>query len=560
MKNQLIFGESHGAPAYRGAPPMTVHELFAATAARFPDRPFLAVEPHTARAYGIAVEEIAYAAAAAAVDALIASYRQAGYGRGQRVGLALQNRPDHFFHFLALNALGVSVVPLDIAQPAGDLGYVIGHSDLVLIVTLQSACAHMAAAVAAAGRALPVVASAPCIAIPKFAGAGDPSPSEASAEAALIYTSGTTGAPKGCRLSNEYFVAFGRQYAAYGGFCALEPGVERLITPLPVNHMNAMAVSFAAMLTVGGCLVQLDRFHPSTWWSSVTESRATLLHYLGVMPAMLLSQAPRPGENYRGRVKFGYGAGVDPRHHANFEARFGFPLIEAWAMTETGPGACIVANHEPRHVGTRCFGRLPDGLEARLIDEEGADVADPQPGELLVRRAGPDPRQFFFSGYYKDDAATEAAWGGGWFHTGDVVRRDAEGSFYFVDRRKNIIRRSGENIAAVEVESALLRHPAVRGCAVAPVPDDIRGEEVAACVVLDAGVDATAALAAALAEHCIGHLAYHKAPGYVLFAEALPMTASQKIQRGRLKTFLADAVAAGASHDVRSLKKRPKAG
>jgi acyl-CoA synthetase (AMP-forming)/AMP-acid ligase II len=539
---------------------MTVHDVFAATAAGFADRPFLAVEPHTARAYGIDAGEVSYGAAAATVDALIALYRGAGYWHGVRVGLALQNRPDHFLHFLALNALGVSVVPLDIGQPAAELGYLIGHSDLVLVVTLPSARDHMVDAVGAAGRAVPVATwERSAFAVPAAPDRPSVAGPEGAREAALMYTSGTTGSPKGCRLSNDYFVEFGRQYAAFGGLCALEPGGERLITPLPVNHMNAMVVSFSAMLTIGGCLVQLDRFHPSTWWSSVTLSRATVIHYLGVMPAMLLSQPADPSENYRGRVKFGYGAGVDPRHHANFEARFGFPLIEAWAMTESGPGACISATHEPRHVGSRCFGKPPEGVDVRLIDEEGADAADSDAGELLVRRAGSDPRRFFFSSYYKDEAATEAAWAGGWLHTGDVVRRGADGSLHFVDRRKNIIRRSGENIAAVEVESVLLRHPAIRACAVAPVPDDIRGEEVAACVVADPDMDADAGLAIALAQHCLGQLAYYKAPGFVVFVKSLPMTASQKIQRGRLKTILAEAVGAGGAHDVRALKKRQKA-
>jgi acyl-coenzyme A synthetase/AMP-(fatty) acid ligase len=538
---------------------MTVHDLFAATARRFPERPFLCVEPHTAQAYGIDAGEITYGAAAATVAALIEAYREAGYGFGQRVGLALQNRPEHFLHFLALNALGIGVVPLDLAQPAADIGYVIAHSDLVLVVTLPFASAHMADAIAAAAKPVPVAPAGSPMAIPRRAEPAAAGQADGATEAALMYTSGTTGSPKGCRLSNDYFLEFGRQYAGYGGLCALEPGAERLITPLPVSHMNAMVCSFTAMLTVGGCLVQLDRFHPSSWWSSVTLSGATIIHYLGVMPAMLLGQPPGPEDDCRGRIRFAYGAGVDPRHHANFEARFGFPLIEAWAMTETGPGACIAATDEPRHVGARCFGRLPPGLEVRLIDEEGNEVPDLAPGELLARRAGADPRHFFFSGYYKDEAATEAAWAGGWFHTGDVVRRGEDGSFHFVDRRKNIIRRSGENIAAVEVESVLLRHPAVQACAVAPVPDDIRGEEVAACVVLAAGEAGGAELAAALADHCVAHIAYHKAPGYVVFADSLPMTASQKIQRGRLKTILADAVANGAAIDLRHLKKRRKA-
>ncbi len=541
---------------------MTVHDLFAATAARFPDRPFLAVEPRTAQAYGIAPGEITYAEAAAEIGALTQSYHAAGYGHGQRVGLALLNRPEHFLHFLALNALGVGIVPLDIGQPATDLAYVIGHSDLVLVVTLPDAVGHMNAAVAATGKSIPVIAMGPAMPIPPSPGVSHDAALSGDTEAALMYTSGTTGAPKGCRLSNDYFVEFGRQYVGYGGLCALDMGVERLITPLPVNHMNAMVCSFIAMVTVGGCLVQLDRFHPSSWWSSVRDSRATILHYLGVMPAMLLAATPGSDDDYGGQIKFGFGAGVDPRHQANFEARFGFPLIEAWAMTETGCGACIVASEEPRHVGTRCFGRLPPGLDVRLVDEQGETVADGEPGELLVRRSDGDPRRFFFSGYYKDPAATDAAWADGWFHTGDVVRRGPDGSFHFVDRRKNIIRRSGENIAAVEVESVLMRHPAVRACALAPVPDDIRGEEVAALILpdpelaTDAGLTESG-LAESLVAHCLAHLAYYKAPGYVVFGDTLPMTASQKIQRGRLKAMLADAVAAGACHDTRALKKRP---
>ena len=153
----------------------------------------------------------------------------------------------------------------------------------------------------------------------------------------------------------------GRLYTGLGGYCRFETG-DRLATPLPVTHMNALAVSFMAMVMTGGCLVQLDRFHPSTWWQSLRDARATAFHYLGVMPAMLLKAPPSPTDDLRGVLRFGFGAGVDPRHHAAFETRFGVPLIEAWAMTETGAGAWITANREPRHVGQRCFGKRAAGL------------------------------------------------------------------------------------------------------------------------------------------------------------------------------------------------------
>lgn len=361
----------------------------------------------------------------------------------------------------------------------------------------------------------------------------------------MIYTSGTTGKPKGCVLSNDYFLRAGTWYAAIGGLCTLRPG-DRLITPLPLNHMNAMAFSTMAMILTGGAIVQLDRFHPSGWWDAVRESAASIVHYLGVMPSMLLGAPPDPRDRAH-RVRFGFGAGVDRRHHGAFEQRFGFPLLEAWAMTETGAGAVVIANREPRHVGTNCFGRPEPAVETRIL---------PQDGELLVRAAGPEPRAGFFTCYLKDTEATEAAWEGGWFHTGDIVRADAGGHLYFVDRKKNIIRRSGENISAVEVESVLRRDPLVAEVAVAAAPDPIREEEVMACIVARQPLADPAEAAARIVRAALQELSYFKVPGWIAFMDALPITASQKIARGTLKSVAEDLLARGACIDTRALKRR----
>src|SRR5690606_29971601 len=144
-------------------------------------------------------------------------------------------------------------------------------------------------------------------------------------------------------------------------------------------------------------------------------------HYLGVMPPMLMG-APASEADKQHDVKFGFGAGIDRRLHTPFEERFGFPLIEAWAMTETGGAVVISDNHEPRRTGKSCFGRPGPESEVRVVDDEGRDVGPGQNGELLVRRAGADPKHGFFREYLKDPQATSEAWEGGWFHTGDVVR------------------------------------------------------------------------------------------------------------------------------------------
>jgi acyl-CoA synthetase (AMP-forming)/AMP-acid ligase II len=363
-------------------------------------------------------------------------------------------------------------------------------------------------------------------------------------ECALLYTSGTTGRPKGCLLSNFYFLNLGQRYLDEGGLCEVRPGAERLATPLPLFHMNALAVSTMAMILSAGCIVQLDRFHPARWWHDVADSGATIVHYLGVMPAILLSLPASELERAH-RVRFGYGANANPRDHAAFEARFGFPLIEAWAMTETGGGALIAASREPRHVGTRCIGHPPPGLEI-LID-------DPS-GELLVRHSGSDPRRGFFSGYLKDAAATDEAWRDGWFHTGDAVRRGPDGQLHFVDRRKNIIRRAGENIAALEVEAALAGHPAIAQVAVIAAPDDVRDEEVLACVVLGNKHLPTGDTAVSIQDWCLERLAYFKAPGHVAFIDELPTTSTNKVQKARLADFALDPA---RRFDLRARKRRP---
>jgi acyl-CoA synthetase (AMP-forming)/AMP-acid ligase II len=486
----------------------TVFSAFERTARAHGAKPFLHVRPEAI--------EYSYAQALQSVLEIAARYRAAGYGAGHRVALRLPNCPEFLLHFLALNSLGAAVLPLNPDYRSAELDYVLAHSEASAVITRDR---------------LEDPPRASC-------------PGNAE-ECALLYTSGTTGKPKGCLLSNFYFLNAGRRYVEEGGLCALREGEERLITPLPLFHMNALAVSSTAMMLAAGCVVQLDRFHPRTWWRDVAESRATIVHYLGVMPAILLSQEQSPLDRAH-RVRFGYGANANPRDHAAFEARFGFPLIEAWAMTETGGGAMIAASREPRHVGTRCVGRPPAGLEIQI---------DTETSELLVRHSGDDRRRGFFSGYLKDPAATEEAWGGGWFHTGDSLRRGDDGQLHFVDRRKNIIRRAGENIAALEVEAALAEHPAVAQVAVIAVPDPLRDEEVLSFVVLNPGTPPSLETAVSVQDLCLERLAYFKAPGYVAFIDALPTTSTNKVQKAALADFAFDP---GLRFDLRSRKRRPQ--
>jgi acyl-CoA synthetase (AMP-forming)/AMP-acid ligase II len=534
-------------------PSSSVYERFRSRAKLTPYRAFLQVLPETAQAYAIEASEISYAEMLQRADRAAAGYAKHGIRMGDRVGLLLENRPAFVEHWLALNSLGASIVPINPDLRPDELSYIVGHAELRAITAVEQKRRDLEAAIQ--GPATIQIWRPEAVAMiedPLTA----PAPLDRRRECAVLYTSGTTGAPKGCILANEYFLRAGHWYGAIGGACKLIDG-DRMLTPLPLFHMNALAYSIMGAIEVGGRLALLDRFHPKTWWTSVRESEAEVVHYLGVMPAILMKFSPTPRDRQH-NVRFGFGAGVNRTLHAPFEERFGFPLVEAWAMSETGAGAVIVANHEPRKVGSNCFGRPSPQVEIRIVDDSGCDVQEDAPGELLVRAAGDNPKLGFFDSYLKDEAATEAAWAQGWFHTGDVVRRDLDGDLHFIDRRKNIIRRAGENIAAVEVEAALLGATGVAQVAVVAAPDSIREEEVLALVVPRTPPANARAAAHAIVRHCLDKLSYHKAPGYIVFVDALPTTATAKLLRAEAKRIGAEALAQSRAIDTRALKKRTK--
>ncbi|MCW5770707.1 MAG: AMP-binding protein [Rhodospirillaceae bacterium] len=534
----------------------TVFAAFEKSAQAAPDSDFLFVPESATRGWADRRLVYSYRQAAAEVALLKRRFEAAGIGNGHRVAILLENRPAFFFNWLALNALGASLVPLNPDYRSEELSYALGHSDAALCIALPHRVAELTAAAATTGRHLPVIdCDAARERIPEVAPAPAFIASPLKREAGLLYTSGTTGKPKGCMLSNEYCLMLGDWYAKEGGYVRFEPGKSRILTPLPMFHMNAMCTSSMAMICSGGCIVQLDRFHPKSWWQDVVESGATIVHYLGVMPAMLL-QLPESDHDRAHKVVCGFGSNVEPEHHLAFEKRFGFPLVEGWAMTETGAGGVIMCSREPRHIGTRCFGKVPDRIDLRIVDDEDKDVPQGDPGELILRAKGADPRRGFFSGYLKDEKATEEGWRNGWWHTGDVIRMGPDGSLHFVDRKKNVIRRSGENIAALEVEGVLQRHPAIRQIAVTSVRDEVRGEEVMACIVPHEGTKTDRATAESIVSWCLERLAYFKAPGWIAFVDSVPITATLKIQRMNLKQLGESRLGQPATFDTRAMKKR----
>jgi crotonobetaine/carnitine-CoA ligase len=529
----------------------TIGELWTSAVGAHGRRPFLVVPP-SARAPGATAGiELSYAQVHVLVEHWIDCYRRAGYGVGHRVAMLLENRVEHVVHKLALNAIGCSCVPINPDYRSAEIAYLVEHAEPELVLAIDSRTAQLAQGIAESphrppilvvdGDRLPPPPRRPALKLPVTP----------MTEASVLYTSGTTGRPKGCMLSHGYEVSVGAWYARLPGLAGLRPGDDRIYNPLPMYHVNAGVMSLFGAIVSGCCHIQPARFSARHWWPDVAQTGATVIHYLGIIVQALMRQPEDPGAHGH-RVRVGIGAGVEPQLHAAFEARFGIPLVEVWGMTEMV--RLLADSMAPRQVGTRAFGRAVPGIDVRVVDEADRDVPSGSAGEMLVRHSAASPRRGAFSGYLKDEGETANAWRGGWFHTGDTVVRAPDGMLHFVDRKKNIIRRSGENIAAAEVEALLLAHPDVAQAAVLALPDDIREEEVLACVVLKAGpADRDTALS--LFEYCHQRLAYFKAPGWFWFTDALPTTGTQKIRKHALFPSGIDPRTLPAMIDLRELKR-----
>ena len=510
----------------------SLYDRYRMSAEAYHANAFLAVPSRLAEAWNVP-REVSFGDALRHIDALKAAYSDRGVTEGDRVALAFESQPEFVYHYLALNGLGACVVPLNTDLSVAELSYQLGHAGCGAVIGLPALGRLLADAIMATGRPLPLSTDGPAALGPLWQPAGTRAASPArpvDRPAAILYTSGTTGRPKGCVLTNVYLQEAAGYNLRLPPHLAFEAGVERQMNPLPLYHMNAINSLGAAIMT-GTCCVMPGRFSATQWWNDIADTRTTRFKYLGIMVPALLGQSAHERDRLSG-VKMAFGAGVDPVLHERFEQRFNIPLIEVWGMTESGRFMCV--DREPRMIHTRACGRPLPGLEACIVDDAGEPVADGTVGELVVRHNAEQPRYGFFNGYLDDPEATETAWAGGWFHSGDLCTRAADGLYTFVDRKKNIVRRSGENISSAEVEAVLASSPLVRQVAVTAVPDPMRDEEVLACVVASGDATRDRATALALHRHAAEQLAYYKPPGWVYFVDELPITGTQKVQKHRL--------------------------
>jgi crotonobetaine/carnitine-CoA ligase len=444
-------------------------------------------------------------AAAARAGALAA----AGVGPGDRVAVLSESRMELLELWFALAWLGAAIVPVNTALRGGQLEHVLRDSGAAALA-LEDAFRERLDHVGAVPERLWSMDALPDDGMPVEAHPAGPGDT-----AAVLYTSGTTGPAKGVACPHAQWAWWG---VRTGGAIGVRAG-DRLFTTLPLFHTNALGAVFQALL-LDATLVVGGRFSVSRHWERCARSGATVTYLLGAMVSMLLARDEGPYDrSHDVRVALAPGTGAD--QHAAFRERFGVHLVDAYGSTETN---CVIAGGRP---GT--MGRLVDGFEARVVDDDDVPLPDGTPGELVLRSREPFS---FATGYLGRPEQTVAAWRNLWFHTGDRVVRDEDGCFRFVDRLKDVIRRRGENVSSYEVEQVLLAHPDVAAAAAVPVPSELGEDEVLACVVAREGavVDPRA-----LVEFCAPRIAYFAVPRYVEVMDALPLTANGKVEKFRLR-------------------------
>lgn len=446
-----------------------------------------------------------------------------GIEPGDRIAIMLPNVVQWPVTWLAAQKAGAVVVPVNSSYQRGDLAFVLQDSGARLVVTDSEHTELVADVVGGEdgldGIRIVDIADDGADAFPASAPAVEV---EAGTLANFQYTSGTTGFPKACMLTQDYWVRLGWLCSAATGLGA----DDVLLTSQPFSYMDPQW-NVAVALTTGATLVVLPRFSASTFMADVRRHRATFFYVLGSMPTLLYKQPPTP-EDRDNEVRVVFCSGIPVRLHAQLEQRWGAPWREVYGMTESGIDLFSPFD-DTAAVGSGSLGHPVATKVVRVIAPDGAEVPDGEPGELVVSGVP------MMSGYWNRPDATADALRDGWLHTGDLAVRRPDGGIQLVGRIKDMVRRGGENVAAVEVESVLERDERVVGAAVVAEPDDILGEEVKAFVQAAPGVPTDRETAQSIVEKAGAELARFKVPRYVEFVADFPRTPSERVSKPALK-------------------------
>jgi crotonobetaine/carnitine-CoA ligase len=450
-----------------------------------------------------------------------------GVAPGDRVAIMMSNRPEFLWVHLGVLLVGAHSVPVNISQRGATLAYILSDSDSTAVV-FQNDLRDAVLSVRDQAPALRhfVVADGPTGGgvdwdVERLLSGADREPDVEVAEGAaggvgMMYTSGTTGPPKGVVATNYDLTPLVKLLEVSG----VQAG-ETMYTGLPLFHGNALLVSAIGSMFLDAKLALAPRFTASGLFDDCRRYDAVSFNGLGGMMSILLKQPPRPDDRDH-PVRTVLSAGCPPDRWKEFEDRFGVRIIEWFGMVDA-PG--ILLNDEGR-IGSMGKAGI-SGVEFRVVDDEDRPLPAGQTGELVFRHPAGQ-----LTHYHKLEDATAAAYRGGWFHSGDLAEVDEDGFFYYKGRKKESMRRLGENISAWEIETVLNAHPAILDSAAHAVQSELGEDEVKVCLVLRPGETPSPE---EILDYCVGKMARHAIPRYVEFVTELPKTATERNQYATLK-------------------------
>jgi long-chain acyl-CoA synthetase len=455
-----------------------------------------------------------------------------GIGKGDVVSLLMPNSVDYVIAYFGCWQLGAIAGPVNSLLKADELAFVMNNSEAKAVL-VHSEFGERIDAVRGGLPHLRTVIDFDDESV-ATSGFGD---SEASAgqadspsateigcddDAIIIYTSGTTGKPKGCLLTHGNLIANAKQISKWLHFTT----EDRLLSVMPLFHMNAVSVTTMSALYAGGSTVVSPRFSASRFWQIISDYQITSFGSVATMLSMLLGKYPDgvPAGLKTDQLRFAMcgSAPVPAEVLKRFEETFHCLVIEGYGLSESTCRSSFNPPDERRRPGS-CG--MAIGNEMKVFDEEDREVAHGELGEIVLRGEN------ILKGYYKNPQATETAFRNGWFHTGDIGYRDADGFFYIVDRKSDMIIRGGENIYPREIDEVLYQHPAVAAAATIGVPDPLYGEDVAAFVVLKERREATEA---DLMAFCRERLADYKCPKSIRIVKDIPKGPTGKLLKREL--------------------------
>ena len=472
-------------------------------------------------------------------------FREMGVRHGDRVCLFMPNCIEYLYCWFGLSELGAISVPINTAYRRDETAYILNNAEAVALVTDPSlADVAVAAADLAPGirhRILRGDALTLTLSQGERELMGWTSFSEAFDRAApladrpevspddvsmLVYTSGTTGNPKGVMVTHRMYAAAGQGFRHWTQATA----DDRFFTCLPFYHANIQYYSTMGALASGATLVIVDRFSASRFWGQVREARATVVNFIGMMMPVLAKNEPQP-DDADNTVRLFYGSpSFPPEFLEEFQQRFATDIIVGFGMTETCYGS-IEGVREDRRSGSSGRARQhPDPRfenTIRIADAEtGVHVGPNTVGEITIRNPAVMP------GYWRNEEQNRETLRDGWLYTGDLGWLDDDGFLYFVDRKKDIIRRRGENISSQEVENVIKANPSVLDAAVVAVPSELGEDEVKAYVTPREGATVDPEQ---VVYWCAEHLAYFKVPRYWEVRDELPRTPSLRVRKDVLR-------------------------